>query len=296
MKILAFGGNGLVGSRFINLHNQHLDIRSPNTDQVDILGKSETEDVVKSFQPDVVINFAAYTDVQEAEEQKGDQGGSCYQINVIGAKNVAEVCKEVGTYLIQISTDYVFDGQKEDAPYEEEDQPDPKNWYGQTKFWGEQEVLQSGCNFTLVRISMPFSAHHELKKDIARFFLEQLKNGHQIHAITDEKVTPVLVDDVANALHELIKKKSGGIYHVVSTSWTTPFEFANLIAKAFDLDQSLIKPISLDQYNQNKKAKILRYSWLDPTKFTSELGENILHTVEESVNLFKKQVDHDQFT
>ncbi|MDP3973508.1 MAG: NAD(P)-dependent oxidoreductase [Candidatus Daviesbacteria bacterium] len=288
-KVLIFGGSGLVGSRLIKLHGQKFDIKSPDMDQVNILKEDQVLEILKDFAPDVVINFAAFTDVQGAEEQKGDKDGLCYKLNVVGAKNVAKACQSYKTHLIHISTDYVFDGVKAVAPYVEEDTPNPHNWYGQTKYEGEEEVIESGCSSIIVRISMPFSSHFDLKQDIARIFLSQLRDGKEIFAITDQKITPVLVDDVANALYALIQKGSEGIYHVVSTTWTTPFDFATLIAKSFNLDQALIKSTTLDEYNREKQVRILRYSWLDPAKFIGEFGDDILHSTEESIEIFKNQ-------
>lgn len=290
-RVLVFGGSGLVGSRFVEIYDSQFQIKAPNIDELDILDKDQIISVLEDFKPDTAINFAAYTDVQGAEEQKGDKSGICYQVNAEGARNIAKACKKGGVYLIHISTDYVFGGDKSESPYKEDDNPIPKNWYGQTKYFGEQEVLNSGCQFTIVRIAMPFSSRYEPKKDIARFFLGELKSNLEIKAITDAKVTPVFVDLVANALFAIIKKRASGIYHIVSTNWTTPFNFAKILAKEFTLSKSLIKPISLDEYNKTKKAPLLRFSWLDPSKFISEFGEGILHTVEESVEMFKKEID-----
>lgn len=291
MRILIFGGSGLVGSRFIEINKDRVNIHSPDISKTNILNRNEVLKEAADFRADFIINFAAFTDVQGAEQQKDDESGSCYQINVTGANNIAQVCKEFDIKLIHISTDYIFDGNKPAAAYKEEDSPNPLNWYGKTKYLGEQSVQESGSQYAIVRISMPFSPHYGLKVDIARFFLGQLRKKFEIKAITDQKVTPVFVDDVANALYEIIKKDVSGIYHVVSTSWTSLFEFSQLIAQAFNLDEGLIKPITLDEYNQDKKAKLLRYSWLDCSKFVGEFGNDILHSVKESINLFKKKID-----
>lgn len=289
-KILIFGGSGLVGSKFIELFNQVSDIKYPSISDVDILNYESIANMAQEYNPDTVINFAAYTAVEEAEKQKDDKNGICYLINAIGAKNVAGVCKDLGKHLIHISTEYVFDGTKNDNSYTEEDKPQPINWYGQTKYFGEQFVLESGCDLSLVRISMPFSAFYELKKDVGRFFLEQLKAGNEITAVEDQRITPTLVSDIANGLKVFVDLKRIGIYHVCSKTSTTPFEFAKLIAEAFGLNKSLVKPISLDEYNKNKKAKLLRYSWLNPSKFEEEFGEKVLHTIEEGVRLFKLEI------
>lgn len=290
-KILVFGGSGLVGSKFIDQNKNIFEIKYPSATEVDILDKTQVIKVVQGFNPDTVINFAAFTQVEEAEGQKGDKSGICYLINAIGAKNVAEACKQFNAKLIHISTEYVFDGNKSEAPYTEEDKPNPINWYGQTKYLGEQFVLESGCQSVIVRLSMPYSAHYELKNDIARFFLRELHQGKEINAVEDQKITPVLVDDVANALAVLINNQAGGVYNICVTNFTTPFEFARLIAQRLNLDFSLIKPISFKEYNKGKLAKLLKNSWLDPTKFRKDFGDQILHTAEEELIIFKTEID-----
>lgn len=291
MKVLIFGGSGLVGSKFINLFDLVLDLEAPQTKAVDILNKDQVSKAMEDFNPDSVINFAAYTNVEEAENQKGDKNGIAFQINALGTKNVADVCKSLDKYLIHISTEYVFDGEKEDFPYTEEDKPNPINWYGQTKYLGEQFVLESGCKSVIIRISMPYCARYEAKLDVARFFLEQLRSGNQIKAIEDQTVTPTLVDDIANALKIFIETQTLGIYHISAKDTATPLDFAKTIAEVFNLDYSLISQINLNEYNKNKKAKLLRNSSLNPAKFEKEFGDEILHTVEEDLIIFKKEID-----
>ncbi len=289
-KVLLFGGSGLVGSKFIELYSQDFDIKSPPASEVDILNKGYLLEAVKSFNPEAVINFAAYTDVQKAEEEKDHEEGIVFRINATGAKNVSEVCKEENKYLIHISTEYVFDGTKEESPYTEEDKPNPINWYGQTKLFGEQFVLEIGGNCLVVRISMPYSARYEKKNDVARFFLQQLKLKNQIKAIEDQRITPTLVNDIARALSNFLEKRPGGIYHVSSTDSVSPLELVKTIAETFQLDYSLTGSTTLDEYNEIKKAKLLKYSWLNPTKFEREFGDQILHTVEEGLIIFKQEL------
>lgn len=296
MKILVFGGSGLVGSKFCELYQDRLKIDAPSAIKVSILEKDQLFKAVRTLKPQIVINLAAFTDVQGAQEQKGKEDELCYQINVLGAKNVAEVCQEINIRLIHISTDYVFDGQKNESPYIEEDKPNPVNWYGQTKFYGEENVKNSGAYFVIVRISMPYVAKYEAKKDVARFFLDELRAGREVNAINDQRITPTLGDDIINALAEISKSflvgtNKSNIYHISVTDDTTPFDFAVMIAEAFNLDTGLIKAVSLDEYNSDKAARLLRYSRLDPTRFIQEHGKNILHTALENVKSFKQMVD-----
>lgn len=290
-KVLVFGGGGLVGSKFINSHTQDFEIVAPPSSEVDILNKDQISKAIEQFNPNIVVNFAAFTNVEGAENQRGDRDGICFRINAIGAKRVAEACKDFDKRLIHISTEYVFDGTKAESPYTEEDEPNPINWYGMTKLFGEEYVWESGCRAVMVRISMPFTSFFKEKKDIARFFLEELRAGKSVRAIADQRVTPTIVSDIASALKLVIEADCCGLYHISSTDSVSPLEFVKTIAEIFKLDYSLISSISFDEYNKEKKAKLLKFSWLNPTKFEREFGEGILHTVEEGLVLFKKQID-----
>lgn len=290
MKILVFGGSGLVGSKFIELNSANFEIKSPSATEIDILNKYQLDKILDQENPEVVINFAAMTNVEAAEKEKDNKEGLVFRVNALGAKNVAISCKNNNIRLIHISTEYVFDGTKQDSPYTEDDRQNPINWYGVTKLFGEEYVLESGCQLTIVRISMPFSSHYQLKEDIARFFLEQLRMGNQIKAVADQKITPTLVNDISSALKVLLEKQSTGIYHVCSRDSMTPLEFAKTISEIFHLDYALISSVNLAEYNKNKQAKLLKYSWLNPAKFEKEFGDQILHTAEEGLQIFKNQI------
>ena len=290
MKIIVFGGSGLVGSAFVTQHKDSFEILAPDTLEVDILKKKQIKNYLEKNEADGVINFAAYTNVEEAETQKGDEAGICFKVNALGAKNVAQIAKEFDKYLIHISTDYVFDGTKDISPYVEEDKPNPINWYGQTKYFGEQNVADTGGKYSIVRISMPYSPTDTLKKDIARFFLEQLKMGKEIKAIEDQRITPTIIFDIVNALKLLLERKAEGLYHVSATDSVSPLEFAKTIAETFNLNYSLVGSVGFEEYSKEKKAKLLKYSWLNPTKFEREFGDVVLHTIEEGLQLFKSKL------
>lgn len=293
-KVLVFGGSGLVGSKFIDLNNSNFEIQSPVVEEIDILNKDQISQVTEKFNPDTIINFAAYTNVEGAQVQNGDKNGICYQINSIGAKNVAQVAKDLNSHLIHISTEYVFDGTKKDSPYIESDKPNPINWYGATKLSGEENVAGVGGKSLIVRISMPYSPYYGFKKDIARFFLEELKNSKEVKAVEDQWITPTLVLDIADALKIFVESNTIGLYHVSCKDSITPLEFAENIAKIFGLEQKLISSVKFDEYNKKKTAKLLKYSWLNPLKFESEFGAQTLHNFPDSLHIFKQMVDADK--
>lgn len=279
----------MVGSRFIDLNRDDFEIHSPDLYQVNLLKTEAVLAEVELINPDLVINFAAFTDVDKAEAEKGDKEGLSYRLNVIAARDLAQICHKLNKKLVHFSTDYVFDGKKSDSPYQETDTPNPINWYGETKYLGEQEVLSSGCESLIIRISMPYSSFYQEKTDVARFFLARLKDREEVRAVSDQKVTPVFVDETSQALVKLIAAESVGIYHIVSSDWTTPYQFVRDMAAQFKLDDSLIKPINFDQFYGSKSAKRLKNSWLDSTKFQAEYGGEILHSIKQALELFYSQ-------
>lgn len=289
MRILALGGSGLVGSRFIDLYGSRFDIVSPTHDELDILNANELSNWVKNSLAQVVINFTGFTNVDEAEKEKDNPSGMAYKLNVLAVGNLAKICAENQIHFVHLSTDYVFNGTK-DSPYIETDEPNPVNWYGQTKRLGEQEILSINMDFTLVRPEMPYSSKFLKKSDIARTFLKMLEDGKEINGVSDQKITPIYVDHLVNALAIIVEKKPKGIYHIASTDHTTPYDLAVMIADKFNLSKENIKPVPFEEYNKTRPAKRPQNSYLSVEKFESEFGKGILKTVSESIDEFKNQL------
>lgn len=288
MKILVLGGSGLVGSRFCELASDY-SISAPTHDELDLLDLKSLENYLLESNAEAVINFAAFTNVDEAEKEKDDNGGLVYKLNVSVPEVLAINCSNSGKYLIHISTDYIFDGSKP-SPYKEEDTPGPVNWYGTTKMLGEDKVSGVSPEFLIVRPEMPYSARFDKKLDIARTFVKLLREGKEINGVSDQKITPVFVDSLVDGLLRLLEAKAWGIYHLASTDYTTPYDLAILIAEKFGLNKSLVKTVPFSEYNQTRPAKRPQNSYLDVTKFETEFGKGILKTVSESVDEFKSKV------
>lgn len=254
-KILGTGLTGLVGSRIMELLGDEYDFEKVSyEDGVDITNKDQVEKAILESETEIVLHLAAKTDVDGCEEDKtlGIEGAA-WQINVAGTQNIVEACKKTGKKIIYISTDFVFDGNKDF--YTEEDLPNPINWYAQTKYEGEKIVQRSGLTYLICRIAFPYRAQFSVKKDFMAAIREKLEKGEEISVVEDEIVTPTFVDDLAYALDFLIKKEAVGFYHVVGSSFHTPVEAAQLVAKTFDLDISLINKISRKEYYQNRAPR-----------------------------------------
>lgn len=288
MKILVLGGSGLVGSRFLELSSDYNTV-APTHEELDLLDIKSLETYLQRSDADTVISFAAFTNVDTAEEEKDNEDGIVYKLNVSLPKVLAQNCLSLNKYLIHISTDYIFDGTKQ-TPYIEEDLPNPVNWYGTTKMLGEEAVKEVSAGFLIVRPEMPYSSRFDKKLDLARVFIKMLKEGKVINGVMDQKITPTYVDTLVWGLFRLMEVKASGIYHLASTDYTTPYDFAVMIAEKFGLDKSLVKKISFEEYNKTRTAKRPQNSFLDVSKFETEFGKGILKTNQDSIKEFFSKI------
>jgi dTDP-4-dehydrorhamnose reductase len=195
--------------------------------------------------------------VDGCEDDKNlGEDGEAWRINVLGASNVAEYCRDLGKKIIYISTDFVFDGEKEKGEfYTEKDSPNPINWYSKTKYEGEKLIEKSGAPYMILRLAYPYRANFEPKKDFLRAILDNLKNGNQVKAITDHVFCPTFIDDFAFALEKLVKNDASGIFHTVGGQALTPFEATKIIASEFNLDTNLIVPITREEFFKDRAPR-----------------------------------------
>lgn len=291
MKILVLGGTGLVGSRFVELSKEQFEIEAPSHNDLDLFNEHEIANFLANSNSDVVLNLVAVTNVDGCEDEKDDREGQSYKLNSLMPQILAQECKKTGKHLLHVSTDYVFDGEKTENPYTEEDTPNPISWYGQTKLFGEQNVLEVDTGFTITRIEMPYSSHFEKKKDFARFFLESLQQGKEFKSIEDQNITPIFVDDLVLALQKLSQEKVGGIWHIASSDSITPLGFAKEVAAQTNLSSEKIFPIKFAEFNAGRKASRPHHSWMSVKKFEQRFGQGILKTNKAGIESFLKEIN-----
>jgi dTDP-4-dehydrorhamnose reductase len=289
-KILVLGGSGLVGSQFIDLTKDQFEVDSPSHNDLDLLNQQEIASYLANSDAEVVINLVAITNVDNCQDEEGDKEGNVYKLNSVVPQILAQECQKTGKHFVHVSTDYVFDGEKTDAPYTEDDQTNPINWYGKTKRWAEEFVLGVDSNFSIVRPEMPYSAVFEKRKDFARFFLDSLKEGKEIKSIKDQQITPVFVDFAVRAFAKIIEEKAGGIWQVASADSITPFDFAKEVARQAGLDSSKIMPVTFAEFNAGRKASRPHHSWMSIKKFEQRFGTDILKSNKEGISEFLKQI------
>ena len=256
IKVLVTGASGLVGSRFIELAKNYLFI-TPEYPDFDLTDEKLVKKVIDENNPEWIVNFAAFTDVNAAEEQMGDESGTAWKVNVEGVNNLLKAFPS--DKIIQISTDMVFPGSiNHPGPYSEKDKtPDVKDnltWYGWTKNRAEKAVLNHGG--TVLRIIYPVRNHYEQKLDYLRASLKKFTDGTMYPLFNDQQICISFVDEVAETLQKIIDTDSTGIFHC-SSDTTTPFELISFTIDQLGGDASTIKSASIipflaTQTNKNR--------------------------------------------
>lgn len=278
-RILITGATGLVGSRFVELHKNKNELLTPKVDEMDLTSKKSVDKYLGKSNPDVIINFAAYTDVNGAEKQRGDRNSDCWKINVVGVQNlISEIPNS--THFIQISTDNVFPGSEYNpGPYKEDDIPEDNSdkmvWYGYTKAEAEREIVRKiGNRATTLRIIYPFRAHFAEKLDYLRKPLALFDQGKLYPMFSDQQISVTFIDEICMALEKIIKLKKKGIFHACSSDTTTPFELVSYLLEEVRGVKNAVKPSSLDEFLKtvDNPVRYSKYGGLSVEETEKELG------------------------
>jgi len=285
-RILVTGASGLLGSKIVKLAEQSLEVipthntRSFFKDSIklDITNRTEVFQVTAKIKPDVVIHVAAETRVDQCEKNREE----AWKVNAKGTKNVAVACGKIKARLIYVSTDYVFDGEK--GVYFESDEPNPVNYYGWTKLKGEEFVRENCQDYVIARPSVLYG-WHSWKTNFALWVMESLRRKEPITVVDDHYNSPTLADNLAEALLEIAETDLNGIFHTAGSERINRYEFAVKIAKNFDLDANMIKPVKMSELKM-WIAKRPRDSSLCIIKAQKQLKTKFLN-IEESLKLMK---------
>jgi dTDP-4-dehydrorhamnose reductase len=279
-SVVVLGGSGFVGSRLLQLWADMFTLIAPSHAELDLLDQTATRQFLEHADAQLVVNLAAWADVDGAEAERGDTTGRVYALNASYPSRLAALCADFNKHLVHVSTDYVFDGAQAARPYTEADPTEPLCWYAATKLLGEQGVLNSGASACVARIEMPFSGQGYPKRDFARICQIRLESGQAIMGVTDQRITPVFLDDAVAGLGFLAEARTTGVVHVAAADWTTPFRFARSIARRLDLDVDLVHETTFDAFTATRPARRPQHSWLDVSLFGNLFGGAILRPVE----------------
>ncbi|MFP2997915.1 dTDP-4-dehydrorhamnose reductase [Spongiivirga sp. MCCC 1A20706] len=236
MKVLVTGANGQLGQCLQKIEKEYsqIDFFFRTSEELNITSLDSIKSNFELFKPDFCINCAAYTNVDQAEKESK----KAFAVNAEGVKNLSKVCKNYGTVLIHISTDYVFDGEKT-GPYTVDDIPNPINQYGKSKLKGEEYIQEILEKYFIVRTSWLYS---EFGKNFYKTILEKAKTEKIIYVTNEQTGCPTNANNLAKFLVELVisNEERYRIIHFADFEQMTWFEFVKKIAKENKLKAKVI--------------------------------------------------------
>lgn len=243
MRVLIIGARGQLGCDLVDTFDDY-QVTPYTSDDMDITDEATVQQQVAFTAPDVVINAAAFTRVDDCEREHI----TAYQINAIGPRNLALACKKWDVPLVHISTNYVFDGHK-DSPYNEDDKTAPLNSYGISKLAGEYFVQSAWHKHYIVRVSGLFGINPSRMKgtNFVETMLRLGAKGNRLRIVSDESLSPTYTVDAAQAIRQLVDTNEYGLYHLSNQGDCTWFEFAGEIFKQAGLNVE-IAPVTAAEY------------------------------------------------
>lgn len=241
LRIALTGASGLVGSRIVELLKDDFHFFSLSQEEMDITEEKQVKKKLGDLDFDIFLHLAAYTSVNKAEEEKE----LCRKININGTKNVFEETLRKNKQFVFISTEFVFNGSSEKMIFSEESKPNPLGVYGTSKSEAEKIVKDKAM---IVRLSHPYRSEYPERQDFARTIKSLLKTGKKLSMITDSLITPTFIDDIAYGLRHLLFNFSKEIFHLVGSTFLSPYTAGKLIARTFGMDEELVQPTTFADY------------------------------------------------
>lgn len=239
MKILITGSNGMLGHDLVEaLRNDH-DLIITTSKTLDITDRELVIRFVCESEPDIVINSAAYTDVDGCETNQD----LAYSVNGDGVRNLAIACKKTDCTLMHISTDYVFSGEGT-RPWVEDDDVDPVSVYGKSKLQGEQAIMETLDKFFILRTAWLYGVNG---RNFPKTMIELAKDHSEITVVYDEVGTPTYTSDLAGAISELIETDLYGVYHLTNSGNCSWCEFARYIFDVAGIDVDVV-PVTASEF------------------------------------------------
>lgn len=295
MKILVTGCNGLLGQKLVELIStteDHYLIATAKSKLVipfigefhalDITSSWQVEQVLAATKPDVVINTAAMTQVDQCETEKE----KCWLNNVTSVEHLVKACQNVEAHLVHLSTDFVFDGTH--GPLDENEKPNPLSYYGESKWASEKIVEKSNIGWTIVRTVLVYGVTQDMSRsNIVLWVKKNLEEGKKINVVTDQWRTPTLAEDLATGCYLAATKKTKGIYHISGSEMMTPYDIAMATADFFKLDKSLIQQTDSTKFTQPARRPPKTGFIIDKAK--RELGYTP-HSFKQGLALLKRQL------
>ncbi|WP_405305329.1 dTDP-4-dehydrorhamnose reductase [Methanobrevibacter sp.] len=239
MKILITGSDGMLGHDLIEVLKDNHELILTNSKSLDITDRNHVMDFIFENKPDIVINSAAYTNVDGCEENQE----TAFNVNGEGVRNLALGCRNIDCPLVHISTDYVFNGEST-VPWVEDDEVGPISVYGKSKLKGEEAILEILDEFFIIRTAWLYGINGG---NFPKTMLELAENHSEITVVYDEVGSPTYTLDLAKAISQLIETDYYGIYHITNSGSCSWCEFARYIFETAQKDVKVI-PVTASEF------------------------------------------------
>ena len=285
LKVLVTGSAGLVGQQVVkDLSNTHqvfscynkLKPEYGDSVKMDLKNCEMISSILTEKKPDIVIHLGAMTGVDLCEKEKT----SASEINTKATEIIAKECSKLNSFLVYVSTDYVFDGNL--GMYKEDDVTNPLGFYGKSKLEGEKVVQNFSANWCIARTSTPFGLH-PTKKSFPMWVIENLQKQKQIDVLIDQFTSPTYIPNLSRMLIEISERHITGIVHAAGASKISRYQMASMISDKLNLDSTLLKQISINIMKW--VAQRPKDSSLDVSRASSILNEKP-QKIDQSLNLF----------
>ncbi|HYG20638.1 MAG TPA: NAD(P)-dependent oxidoreductase [Ohtaekwangia sp.] len=296
MKVLVTGSNGLLGQKLTYLLQQDNNLELMATARgksvipidrgtyhaLDITDTLSVDNLVSALKPDVIINTAAMTQVDQCESERE----ACWNANVFAVENLIRASRKNDTHLIHLSTDFIFDGTH--GPLAEDEPAAPVNYYGESKLAAEQRLRESNIRWAILRTVLVYGITHDMSRsNIVLWVKNNLERGKPIRVVNDQWRTPTLAEDLAMGCYLAAKKNATGIYHISGKDLLSPYDIAMKTAAFFGLDSGLITATDSTQFTQPARRPAKTGFIID--KARKDLGYEP-HTFDEGLAILARQI------
>lgn len=273
----GFLGRSMLASlvkkyQVIDLYNKHQTIHPlVESHQVDLYDTFTIIPKLRAIKPDRILHMAALTHIDRCEADKlNNKEGAVWKINVLATEQIAQYSQETNTHLTFLSTECVFAGTKEQ--YFETDIPNPKNWYGTTKYQSEKYLATLSSPTAIVRAVIAYNAA-PTADNLYGYFCTQFKAGVPFQAVSDQTISPTHTDSIFTALDAVLQETQVGIFHMAPSDSLSPYQFAQLVAEKNSYDANLVQPASMLEFFGKKRATLrLQHAVLNCEKTNEFLG------------------------
>jgi dTDP-4-dehydrorhamnose reductase len=259
MKVLIVGSKGMLGTDLTKTFDtKDIELVSADSTEIDITDIDTTRRFIAKHNPDIVINAAAYTNVDDCETEIE----LAYKVNALGPRNIAVACNEINAAIVQISTDYVFDGETNINYKEDFYNYNPLSVYGKSKLDGEMYVKSISNKYYIVRTQWLYGKNGS---NFVKTMVAIAKDKKELKVVNDQFGSPTYTKDLANAIYELIKNPIYGTYHITNSGGTTWYEFANYIFESCGINDINVIPCTSDEFPRQaqrpKHSRLENFNW-----------------------------------